>query len=88
MAFVVAVFVASMVFLSIAVHMGGASAAELAKNPTAAIIVPAMTLGYIVMLAVLYARVSSAHGVPFWKTIAGAGRRDTAGWRGLLRAGR
>ncbi len=69
-AFVVAVFAASMVFLSIAVHVGGASATELAKNPTAAIIVPAMTLGYIVMLAVLYARVTSARGMPFWKAIA------------------
>ena len=69
-AFVLTVFAASVVFLSIAVHVGGASAAELAKNPTAAIIVPAMTLGYVVMLAVFYARVTSAQGLPFWKTIA------------------
>jgi membrane protease YdiL (CAAX protease family) len=68
-AFVVAVFIASVVFLSIAVHVGGVSATELAKNPTAAIIVPAMTFGYIVMLAVFYARVTSAQGLPFWKAI-------------------
>jgi membrane protease YdiL (CAAX protease family) len=68
-AFVVSVFVASAVFLGIAVHAGAGSAAELAKNPTAAIVVPAMTLGYVVMLAVFYARVTSAQGLPFWKTI-------------------
>jgi len=68
-AFVVAVFVASVVFLGIAVHAGAGSAAELAKNPTAAIVVPAMTLGYVVMLAVFYSRVTSAQGLPFWNTI-------------------
>jgi membrane protease YdiL (CAAX protease family) len=52
------------------VHAWGASAVELAKNPTAAIIVPAMTLGYVAMLAVFYARVTSAQGLPFWKAIA------------------
>jgi membrane protease YdiL (CAAX protease family) len=68
--FVATVFAGSMVCLAIAAHAGAGSATELAKNPTAAIIVPAMTLGYVVMLAVFYARVSGANGLPFWRTIA------------------
>ncbi len=57
------------IFISVAAHVWGGSALELERNPTAATIVPAMTLGYVAMLAVLYARVSSVHRAPFWRTI-------------------
>ena len=74
LAFVVAVFIASFFSLAVAVEVGRHSAAELEKNPTAAVLVPAMTIGYGVMLAVFYAlfrsRVGGAPEIRFWPAIA------------------
>src|ERR1700690_207654 len=74
LAFVVAVFIASFFSLAVAAAVGRQSATELAKNPTAAILVPAMTIRYGVMLAVFYAlfraRVGGAPEIRFWQAIA------------------
>lgn len=54
----------------VAMHISGVSAAELEKNPSAVILVPAMMLGYVVLLATMYVRVARSQGLQFWNMIA------------------
>src|ERR1700690_1881158 len=86
LALLVAFVVSVSIFISVTVHVWGGSALELERNPPAAIIVPAMTLGYIAMLAILHLRVANSQGLNFWQAI-GWRWPQGYGWMGWLAAG-
>jgi membrane protease YdiL (CAAX protease family) len=48
----------------------GISSAELSKNPGPLVIVPSMTLAYLVMLAAMFVLVKRHHRRPFWQAVA------------------
>ncbi|HMH05379.1 MAG TPA: CPBP family glutamic-type intramembrane protease [Terriglobales bacterium] len=48
----------------------GISPAELSKNPGPLVIVPSMTLAYLVMLAAMFVLVKRHHRRPFWQAVA------------------
>jgi len=70
-AFVAVLFVSTIVFLSVAAHTTGVPYVELAKNPSALVVVPAMTVGYMALLATLYIRLTTSQETRFW---------DAMGW--------
>jgi len=71
-AFLAVLFVSTTVFLSVAAHTTGIPYLELAKNPSAIVVVPAMTTGYLALLAALYIRLATSQEMPFWTAM---------GWR-------
>ncbi len=72
---VAALFLFTSIFFVAVLHSrlsGGISAAELGKNPGPLVIVPGMTLAYLVMLIAMYMLVTRHRQRPFWQTV---------GWR-------
>jgi len=51
-------------------HAAGVSAREMEKTPGPLVIVPAMTLGYVAMLATMYLLVTRYRHHPFWQSAA------------------
>jgi len=70
----VSLFFFSSISFFVALHTSrsGISAAELSKNPGPLVIVPSMTLAYVVMLAAMYGVVTRRRNLPFWQAV---------GWR-------
>ncbi len=72
-AFFVALFISSSVLLVVAMHSprpAGVSATQLEKIPGPQVIVPAMTLGYVAMLATMYLLVTRYRHRHFWQAVA------------------
>ncbi len=72
---VVSLFFFSSIFFIVALHgsnSAGVSATELSKNPGPLVIVPSMTLAYLVMLGAMYVLVTRHRQRPFWQAV---------GWR-------
>ena len=72
---VAALFLFTSIFFVAVLHSrlsGGISAAELGKNPGPLVIVPGMTLAYLVMLIAMYMLVTRHRQRSFWQTV---------GWR-------
>jgi|KBSMisStaDraftv2_1062788.scaffolds.fasta_scaffold00990_12 membrane protease YdiL (CAAX protease family) len=69
-AFVIVLFVATSTLLIIQMHTAGASYAQLAKNPGALVVVPAMIAAYMALLATLYFRASIAQARQFWDALS------------------
>lgn len=72
---VAALFLFTSVFFVAVLHSrlsAGVSAAELGKNPGPLVIVPGMTLAYVVMLIAMYVLVTRHRHRPFWQAV---------GWR-------
>lgn len=72
---VVSLFLFSSIFFIVALHgsnSAGVSATELSKNPGPLVIVPSMTLAYLVMLGAMYVLVTRHRQRPFWQAV---------GWR-------
>jgi membrane protease YdiL (CAAX protease family) len=70
---VVALFFFSSIFLIGVLHgshSSGLSARQLSKNPGPLVIVPSMTLAYLVMLGAMYVLVTHHRQRPFWQTVA------------------
>ena len=72
---VVSLFFFSSVFFVLALHSphsssSGISPAELSKSPGPLVIVPAMTLAYMVMLAAMYVLVKRRYQRAFWQAVA------------------
>jgi membrane protease YdiL (CAAX protease family) len=72
LALVVSLFFFSSIAFFVALHSSqgqGISAAELSKNPGPLVIVPAMTLAYLVMLVAMYVVVTRRRRLPFWQAV-------------------
>ncbi len=63
----------------------GISPAELSKNPGPLVIVPSMTLAYLVMLAAMYVVVTRRRQRPFWQAVGW--RWPSGWWLGYMAAG-
>jgi membrane protease YdiL (CAAX protease family) len=71
--FLMVLFVSSTFLLVVAMHGPrpvGISAAELEKNPSPQVVVPAMTLGYVSLLATMYWLVTRYRHRRFWQAVA------------------
>jgi membrane protease YdiL (CAAX protease family) len=83
----VSLFFFSSISFVVALHgsHAGISPAELSKNPGPLVIVPSMTLAYLVMLAAMYVLVTRHRRSPFWQAV---GWRWPSGlWLGYMAAG-
>ena len=71
---VVSLFFFSSLLFVVVLHTSpsspGISSAELSKNPGPLVIVPSMTLAYLVMLVAMYVLVKRHHRRPFWQAVA------------------
>ena len=86
-ALLLAYLVSITILLLVAMHISGVSAGDLERNPPASILVPAMTLGYMAMLATMYVRAAGSRGLPFWNMIAWRWRDGTWWWLICLASG-
>ena len=66
-------------------HSAGISAVELSKNPGPLVIVPSMTLAYLVMVATMYGIVTRRRRRPFWQAVGW--RWPSGWWLGYMSAG-
>jgi membrane protease YdiL (CAAX protease family) len=86
---VAALFLFTSIFFIAVLHSrlsGGMSAAELGKNPGPLVIVPGMTLAYVVMLIAMYVLVTRHRQRPFWQTVGWRWPRSM-GWLGYITGG-
>lgn len=71
---VVSLFFFSSLLFVVVLHTSpsspGISSAELSKNPGPLVIVPSMTLAYLVMLVAMYVLVKRHYRRPFWQAVA------------------
>ena len=86
---ITALFLFTSIFFLAVLHSRlseGVSAADLGKNPGPLVIVPGMTLAYLVMLIAMYILVTRHRQRPFWQTVGWRWPRNMR-WLGYMTGG-